>query len=124
MKRILLFLFFICNTNSVLAFQMNENIQNAYLAIIDLQFEKGQSFINLEKEHNPYNGLVLLQENYIDFLSLIIGEDRELFKKLSGNKNRRLSAIEKSDKNSAERRTLKATKKEDETQTKQEDGAD
>ena len=79
---------------------MNENIQNAYLAIIDLQFEKGQSFINLEKEHNPYNGLVLLQENYIDFLSLIIGEDRELFKKLSGNKNRRLSAIEKSDKNS------------------------
>lgn len=75
-------------------------MQNAYTAIIDLQFEKGQSYIELEKKQNPYNGLILLNENYKDFLELIIGEDKQFFEKISANKNKRLSAIEKCDKNS------------------------
>ncbi|MEE2700135.1 MAG: hypothetical protein VYD71_02075 [Bacteroidota bacterium] len=101
MKRILAFLLFICNSHLLSAsFQMNENMQHAYLAIIDLQFEKGQSFIDLEKQHNSQNGLIQLTENYIDFLSLIIGEERQLFRKISSNKNKRLAIIEKCDKDS------------------------
>jgi hypothetical protein len=100
MKRILVFLLFAFNTHLLSAFEMNENMQHAYLAIIDLQLEKGQSFIDLEKKQNPQNGIILLNENYVDFLSLIIGEDREFFKKISVNKNRRLAAIEKCDKSS------------------------
>ena len=100
MKRILVFLLFAFNTHLLSAFEMNENMQHAYLAIIDLQLEKGQSFIDLEKKQNPQNGIILLNENYVDFLSLIIGEDREFFKKISVNKNRRLAAFEKCDKSS------------------------
>ena len=101
MKRILVFLLFILSCLFVSAsFQMNENMQNAYLSIIDLQFEKGQSFIDLEKKQNPKNGLIFLNENYKDFLALIIGEDRQLFDEIAANKNRRLYAIEKCDKTS------------------------
>ena len=100
MKRFLIFLLFVCNNHLLSAFEMNENMQHAYLAIIDLQFEKGQSLIDLEKKQNPRNGIILLNENYIDFLSLIIGEDRQLFRKISANKNRRLAAIENCDKSS------------------------
>ena len=79
---------------------MNDNIQNAYTAIINLQFEKGQSFIQLEKEQNPNNGLIHLNENYKDFLALIIGEDKQLFDEISANKSKRLSVISTCDKNS------------------------
>ena len=75
-------------------------MQNAYLSIIDLKFEKGLDFIEKEKQQNPNNGLIHLHENYKDFLALIIGEDQQLFDKISSNKSKRLSAIEKCNKNS------------------------
>jgi len=82
------------------SFDMNENMQNAYLSIIDLKFNEGIRFIEVEKQQNPNNGLIYLHENYKDFLELIIGEDKQLFDKISSNKSKRLSAIEKCDKTS------------------------
>ncbi len=99
MKKII-FLLFLISKVSFASFDMNENMQKAYLSVIDLNFEKGQSFIALEKQQNPTNGLIYINENYQDFLELIIGEDKQLFEKLSKNKNKRLSAIEKCDKTS------------------------
>ncbi len=72
-------------------------MQNAYLSIIDLKFEKGLDFIEKEKQQNPNNGLIHLHENYKDFLALIIGEDQQLFDKISSNKSKRLSAIREMD---------------------------
>ena len=82
------------------SFDMNENMQNAYLSVIDLKFNEGIRFIEAEKKQNPNNGLIYLNENYKDFLELIIGEDEQLFDKISSNKSKRLSAIEKCDKTS------------------------
>ena len=98
-KLILLLSIFSCLFVSA-SFDMNENMQNAYLSIIDLKFEKGLAFIEKEKQQNPNNGLIHLHENYKDFLALIIGEDEQLFDKISSNKSKRLSAIEKCDKTS------------------------
>ena len=99
-KKLILFLsIFSCLIVSA-SFEMNKNMQNAYLSIIDLKFEKGLDFIEKEKQQNPNNGLIHLHENYKDFLALIIGEDQQLFDKISSNKSKRLSAIEKCNKNS------------------------
>jgi hypothetical protein len=101
MKKIIILLLSIFSCLFVSAsFDMNENMQNAYLSIIDLKFEKGLDFIEKEKQQNPNNGLIHLHENYKDFLTLIIGEDEQLFDKISSNKSKRLSAIEKCDKTS------------------------
>ena len=101
MKKIIILLLSIFSCLFVSAsFDMNENMQNAYLSIIDLKFEKGLAFIEKEKQQNPNNGLIHLHENYKDFLALIIGEDEQLFDKISSNKSKRLSAIEKCDKTS------------------------
>ena len=98
-KLILLLSIFSCLFVSA-SFDMNENMQNAYLSIIDLKFNEGIRFIEAEKKQNPNNGLIYLNENYKDFLELIIGEDKQLFDKISSNKSKRLSAIEKCDKTS------------------------
>ena len=98
-KLILLLSIFSCLFVSA-SFDMNENMQNAYLSIIDLKFEKGLDFIEKEKQQNPNNGLIHLHENYKDFLTLIIGEDEQLFDKSSSNKSKRLSAISQCDKTS------------------------
>ncbi len=98
-KLILLLSIFSCLFVSA-SFDMNENMQNAYLSIIDLKFEKGLYFIEKEKQQNPNNGLIHLHENYKDFLTLIIGEDEQLFDKSSSNKSKRLSAISQCDKTS------------------------
>ena len=101
MKKIFSFILFTFSCLFVSAsFEMNDNMQNAYTAIINLQFEKGQSYLQLEKEQNPNNGLIHLNENYKDFLALIIGEDKQLFDEISANKNKRLSIISTCDKNS------------------------
>ena len=64
MKKIFSFILFTFSFLFVSAsFEMNDNMQNAYTAIINLQFEKGQSYIQLEKEQNPNNGLIHLNEN-------------------------------------------------------------
>ena len=101
MKKIFSFILFTFSCLFVSAsFEMNDNMQNAYTAIINLQFEKGLSYIQLEKEQNPNNGLIHLNENYKDFLALIIGEDKQLFDEISANKSKRLSVISTCDKNS------------------------
>ena len=87
MKRILVFLLLIFSCLFVSAsFDMNENMQNAYLSVIDLKFNEGTRFIEAEKKQNPNNGLIYLNENYKDFLELIIGEDKQLFDKISSDK--------------------------------------
>ena len=42
------------------SFDMNENMQNAYLSVIDLKFNEGIRFIEAEKKQNPNNGLIYL----------------------------------------------------------------
>lgn len=82
------------------AFDFNENCRQAYTHIINLDFEKGKVLIDKEKKANPNNQITLYLENYIDFLTITIGEDKEEFDKRKGNKNHRLNQLEKGDKSS------------------------
>ena len=59
MKKITL-LVFLFSKFTFASFDMNENMQNAYLSIIDLRFNEGIRFIEAEKKQNPNNGLIYL----------------------------------------------------------------
>ena len=57
-------------------YKFDANCQRAYASILSLRFSEAQQLIALEKKMEPGNLLPLYLENYIDFLTLIIGEDR------------------------------------------------
>ena len=94
---ILLFFF---SLNSFATFSFNKNCEDAYYNIISLKFEEGKKILVKEKLINPKNDLPYYLENYIDCLTLFIGENENNFQRLKHNKEERLNRIEKGDKQS------------------------
>ena len=100
MKKIFSILFLILSLNSFGHFTVTKNCKVAYRYIFNLEFEKGQQLLNIEKVVDPKNSIPYLYENYIDFLKILLGENRNDFENLETNKNKRLAIIEKDDKSS------------------------
>ncbi len=82
------------------SFDMNENMRSSYLHIINLDFDQAITVLNLEKESNPENGIIILNENYIDFLSVIINVDKEYYTSAKKFKKERLEILQLKDVNS------------------------
>ncbi len=100
-RGIFLFFLLIVFSFSVSAqFYFNENCKNAYSAIINLRFDEGQKIIDKEKNNNADNHIVFYLENYIDFLTVIIGQEKKAFEKLEVNKKLRINALQNANKNS------------------------
>jgi tetratricopeptide (TPR) repeat protein len=87
------FLLFIPRSQS--QFNFDEHCQQAYKEIMALRFSEAHKLIILEKKQEPDNLIPLYLENYIDFLTLIIGEERTMYDQLKGNKADRVNALEK-----------------------------
>ncbi|MCD4747066.1 MAG: hypothetical protein K8R58_12285 [Bacteroidales bacterium] len=101
MFRLYIFLLFsLYNTFVYAQYDFNENCKKAYNSIISLKFEEGKQLLELEKSINPSNNIPYYIENYIDFLTLIIGEEQDTFDKLKKNKNIRIKRLEKGDESS------------------------
>ena len=58
---------------------MNENMQKSYSHIVNLEFESAKKLLANEQFQNPTNGFVPIHQNYIDFLTIIIGEEKSYF---------------------------------------------
>lgn len=93
-------LFFSSSLKSFATFSFNKNCEDAYNNIISLRFEEGRKILKKEKLVNPKNDIPYYLENYIDCLTLFIGENENDFKQLKQNKDERLKRIEKGDKQS------------------------
>ena len=102
MKKNIFYTFLLfCSSFSVFAnFDQNKNMRKAYLHIIDLEFDLGREYIEKERILNPENGLILLNENYIDFLTITIGEEKSYFEKWEYLKSERLQKLSENDENS------------------------
>ncbi|MCK9220095.1 MAG: tetratricopeptide repeat protein [Bacteroidales bacterium] len=81
-------------------FFFNDRCQATYQSIFRLQFLEANRLLVLEKQQNPTNLVPVLLENYIDFLTLFIGEEKTQFHQLEPNKSKRITLLEKGDKNS------------------------
>ena len=79
---------------------MNERMQQSYLHIINLEFEAAKNLLKTEKKENPDNGIIVLHQNYIDFLTIFIGEDEAFFTIAKEKKSERIDLIKEGDKNS------------------------
>ena len=98
--RILTLLFLFLSTSAFASFQMNERMQQSYTHIINLEFEVANQLLILEQKENPDNRIVLLQHNYIDFLTIIIGEEEAFFANAKDKKSSRIDLIQEGDENS------------------------
>ncbi len=95
MKNIFLFFFTFSSLVSFGSeFDFNVNCKNAYQKILCLKFVEGKKLIASEKIKNPDNLIPYYIEDYIDFLSLVIGEDASLFSTVKNNKDIRIAKFE------------------------------
>ena len=102
MKKLHLFLFLLLSSYFSLAnhFEFTPLATDAYRKAMSLRFDEAQKDIDQIKREDPENQIVYFIENYIDFFTVFINEDKEEFKRLENNKNYRLKEIRKGDKDS------------------------
>jgi hypothetical protein len=101
MKNSILLIVFIFSVKFCFAdFDMNSNMRQAYSDIMTLDFDLAQKILTQEKVSNNQNGIIFLNENYIDFLTILIGEDVNYYNQSKSNKNKRLNALKKLNSNS------------------------
>ena len=98
--RILTLLFLFLSTSIFASFQMNERMQQSYIHIVNLEFEAANNLLRIEKKENPDNRIIVLHQNYIDFLSIVIAEDEVFFTIAKEKKSERIDLIQTGDKNS------------------------
>ena len=79
---------------------LTSDLLYAYDKILSLEFKEAQILIATHKNKHPNNALPYFFENYIDFLSLYISEDPNLYETNKKNKDIRLQILEEADKNS------------------------
>ena len=79
---------------------LTEGCKSAYNEIVALKFGDARTLLELEKKINPENTYIVYLENYIDFLTLFIGENEDDLHFLEKNKAERLEQISKLDNDS------------------------
>ncbi len=94
MQRILFILFLFPCLDGIASFNWNTNCRTAYTALIELRFSDAQKSISAEKKSDPSNNIVHLLENYIDMLTLVIGEEKNEFYLRQSSKRKRLKCFE------------------------------
>jgi len=101
MKKIILTIFVLTFTIDTKAdFIWNENCIKAYNLVMELKFLEGNKILKLEKSENKKNVIPFLIENYIDYLTIQIGERELDFNKLEKNKKNRIKKINTGNSNS------------------------
>ena len=102
--RIAIFCFFLIIQSALASgqgyFESTPDMEEAYRLISTLRFDEGRKKIASIKENDPENKLVYLVENYIDFFTIFINEEKEEYERLSENKELRLDQIKRGDKES------------------------
>lgn len=86
--------------NSYAHFSFTPSCREAYTEVMAARFQKAAAIIQQAKKEDPSNDFPYLIENYIDFLTVIVTEEKAEFDKRVANKDFRLSRIQKGTSNS------------------------
>ncbi len=76
-------------------FEYSEELQAIYQDILELKLEKARTSLAALKQSDPDNLAQLHIENYIDFYTVFINEDKKEFKRLEKNRKKRIKHIQK-----------------------------
>ncbi|MCB0429509.1 MAG: tetratricopeptide repeat protein [Flavobacteriales bacterium] len=82
------------------SFEWTEGARQAYHSIITLRFQDGRRQLEAEKQLHPDNDILPFIENYIDFLTVFLHENKAEFQQLLPNKDARLKLLDEAPKNS------------------------
>ncbi len=83
--------------NSYGNYDFNLQCKQAYSEILNLRFNKAQKILESEKVLNPANDIPYFLDNYIDLLTIVIGDNISDYNKLKPNKSSRLDRLERGD---------------------------
>lgn len=89
--------FFFLSVSSAQNFDFNQRCIEAYNLLQALRFNEAEVLLVQEKSDHPDNLIPVFLENYIDFLSIYISEDENLFNALEDNQQKRLVQLKKGD---------------------------
>ncbi len=105
MKKLLLIFFVILSLQLRSQYDYSERCVEAHQLITSLRFDDARLLIAEEKQANPENLIPLLLDNYIDFLTLIVSEDEDVFDSLNKLHYDRLKLLRNGNRNSPWYRT-------------------
>lgn len=111
MKIFSTFLFFLFLTSALCGqkrFEFTPEMKEAHNLVMSLRFGEAKPLIAKIKQNDPENLMIYHVENYLDFFTCYINENKSEFNKLEKNKDLRLSRIDGGDKNSPYYLYLKA----------------
>jgi hypothetical protein len=97
---ILLIFFGVQNFSFAQQFDYNANMKLAYQNIFKLKINEGKKLLEQEKIKNPKNLMPYFIENYADFLTIYISENKTLFEAQEKFKDIRLNKLKSGDKKS------------------------
>ncbi len=78
---------------SLAATDFDGNCRSAYHDIICLRFDDARKKIDLEKAINPANTIPYLLDNYIDFITVMVGEEEKDLEQMRQNRDFRLQHL-------------------------------
>jgi tetratricopeptide (TPR) repeat protein len=81
-------------------FTFSPEVKKVYDKTLSLRLTEAKNLLSQIKTTDPENLMVYLVEDYIDFFTVFIHEDKDEFNKLKRNKDRRILEIRKGDKTS------------------------
>ncbi len=92
---LLSWVFLLLSFSSHAQFNYTPACQKAYQEILNLRFQEARQLIAAEKSTDPGNLIPAYLENYIDYLTLFIGEDHSQYEQIKPLYIARLDALEK-----------------------------
>ncbi len=81
-------------------YDFNTGCRAAFREILCLQLNTAGQMLQEEKQRHPGNLVPVYLENYSDFLTLVIGEEAEQYRRLQMNRSSRIKALEQGPQNS------------------------
>jgi tetratricopeptide (TPR) repeat protein len=89
----ILFILIFASTLAEASFTFNDNCKQAYTDVMCLRFNRASTLMQSEKTLDPDNQVPYFIENYIDFLTVLIGEEEKDFTHFIDSRGPRLQKL-------------------------------
>jgi hypothetical protein len=96
-----IFTFTICSLTASANYNFDARCLQAYKAIFDFRLNDARTLIQQERQQFPQNGITILLDNYVDYISLLTSDNKADYEKFEDRRSVRLDALESNEDNSS-----------------------